>query len=194
MAQQPCAACGHGGQHEKGYRVWIALPFVVAFATPLGGQKAVTVRNSLPAARESPLVLTETIPLEGVKGRFDHFASGGGQLFVAALGNNSLDVMLTFRTISRGLFDDGQMSAGCVAGTPVKMNMMFRNGRHFMLAQQLSNARIHNVASVVAPSLSDKVELFEGAWYTDSNLREIAFKQRFEDTRTSIPALGLPRI
>jgi ABC-type branched-subunit amino acid transport system substrate-binding protein len=50
-----------------------------------------------------------------------------------------------------------------------------------LLAQQLSDAEIHNVASVVAPSLSDKTELFEGMWYTDSNLREMAFKQRFED-------------
>lgn len=49
------------------------------------------------------------------------------------------------------------------------------------LAGQLATANIRNVASVVAPSLSDKPELFEGAWYTDSNLREIAFKQRFED-------------
>ena len=50
-----------------------------------------------------------------------------------------------------------------------------------LLAQQLTDAQIHNVASVVAPSLSDKTELFEGMWYTDSNLREMAFKQRFEE-------------
>ena len=50
-----------------------------------------------------------------------------------------------------------------------------------LLAQQLIDAKIHNVASVVAPSLSEKTELFEGTWYTDSNLREVAFKQRFED-------------
>jgi ABC-type branched-subunit amino acid transport system substrate-binding protein len=50
-----------------------------------------------------------------------------------------------------------------------------------LLAQQLTDAKIHNVASVVAPSLSEKTELFEGMWYTDSNLREVAFKQRFED-------------
>ena len=36
-----------------------------------------------------------------------------------------------------------------------------------LLAQQLFDAKIHSVASVVAPSLSDKVELFEGAWSTD---------------------------
>jgi ABC-type branched-subunit amino acid transport system substrate-binding protein len=49
------------------------------------------------------------------------------------------------------------------------------------LAEQMAAANIRNVASVVAPSLSDRAELFEGAWYTDSNLRDIAFKTRFED-------------
>ncbi len=50
-----------------------------------------------------------------------------------------------------------------------------------LLGQQLSDAAIHNVSAVVAPSLSDKPELFEGAWYTDSNLRDVAFKRRFEE-------------
>ena len=50
-----------------------------------------------------------------------------------------------------------------------------------VLGQQLSDAAIHNVSAVVAPSLSDKPELFEGAWYTDSNLRDVAFKRRFEE-------------
>ncbi len=49
------------------------------------------------------------------------------------------------------------------------------------LAEQMHEARITNVASVVAPSLSDRANLFEGAWYTDSNLRDVAFKTRFED-------------
>jgi ABC-type branched-subunit amino acid transport system substrate-binding protein len=49
-----------------------------------------------------------------------------------------------------------------------------------LLGQQLSDASLHNVSAVVAPSLSEKPELFEGAWYTDSNLRDVAFKQRFE--------------
>lgn len=44
---------------------------------------------------ERPLVLTEAIPLEGVKGRFDHFGFGGGRLFVAELGNNSVGVITT---------------------------------------------------------------------------------------------------
>jgi ABC-type branched-subunit amino acid transport system substrate-binding protein len=50
-----------------------------------------------------------------------------------------------------------------------------------LLAEQLRDAKIRNVASVVAPSVSDRMELFEGTWYTDSNLREIEFKQRFEE-------------
>jgi hypothetical protein len=42
---------------------------------------------------EKPLVLTEAIPLENAKGRFDHFAMGGGRLFVAALGSNAVEVI-----------------------------------------------------------------------------------------------------
>ena len=41
-----------------------------------------------------PLVLTEAIPTAGVQGRFDHFGfDGKNQLFVAALGNNSVEVI-----------------------------------------------------------------------------------------------------
>jgi YVTN family beta-propeller protein len=47
-----------------------------------------------------PLVLTEAIPLEGVKGRIDHFASANRQLFVAALGNNTVEVIdISARTV-----------------------------------------------------------------------------------------------
>lgn len=41
-----------------------------------------------------PLVLTEAIPMTGVQGRFDHFGSDGkNQLIVAALGNNTVEVI-----------------------------------------------------------------------------------------------------
>jgi len=41
-----------------------------------------------------PLVLTEAIPTPGVQGRFDHFGfDGKNQLFVAALGNHSVEVI-----------------------------------------------------------------------------------------------------
>src|SRR5438477_479372 len=41
------------------------------------------------------LKLTKTIPLPGVKGRFDHFAADvqSKRLFVAALGNNTLEII-----------------------------------------------------------------------------------------------------
>jgi ABC-type branched-subunit amino acid transport system substrate-binding protein len=48
------------------------------------------------------------------------------------------------------------------------------------LGQQLIDANVRNIASVVAPSLSEKPWLFEGAWYTDSDLADMAFKRRFE--------------
>src|SRR5215467_10508277 len=42
-----------------------------------------------------PLNLVQTIPLSGVKGRFDHFSvdEKGKRLFVAALGNNTVEVI-----------------------------------------------------------------------------------------------------
>jgi DNA-binding beta-propeller fold protein YncE len=43
--------------------------------------------------RDSPLVLTEAIPLDNAKGRFDHFALGGGKLFVSALGSNAIEAI-----------------------------------------------------------------------------------------------------
>src|SRR5438270_7284756 len=52
---------------------------------------------ALCASAQAPvtLTLTKTIPLPGVKGRFDHFAIDvkGHRLFVAALGNNTLEVV-----------------------------------------------------------------------------------------------------
>ena len=46
-------------------------------------------------AQSAPLKLKQTIPLPGVEGRIDHFASdpSGQRLFVCALGNNSLEVI-----------------------------------------------------------------------------------------------------
>src|SRR5438105_4163571 len=46
-------------------------------------------------AAESRLEPCGTVPLPGVEGRFDHFAvdAKGQRLFVAALGNNSLEIV-----------------------------------------------------------------------------------------------------
>jgi DNA-binding beta-propeller fold protein YncE len=60
----------------------------------LGCLFQVKAQNSVPAEPPRPLVLTEAIPMPGVQGRFDHFGfDGKNQLFVAALGNNSVEVI-----------------------------------------------------------------------------------------------------
>src|ERR1700686_5063036 len=54
---------------------------------------------SAPPAAEGapPMILTASVPLEGVKGRFDHFASGKGKVFVSGLGNNSVEIIDLFQ-------------------------------------------------------------------------------------------------
>jgi hypothetical protein len=55
----------------------------------------VSLASAALAANAPTLKLTQTIPLPGVKGRFDHFAidTAGKRLFVAALGNNTVEVV-----------------------------------------------------------------------------------------------------
>ncbi len=69
-------------QQIVGMKVVTLLVFVAAACTTY-------------AAEPAALKLTRTIPLPGVQGRFDHFAIDvqGRRLFVAALGNNSLEVI-----------------------------------------------------------------------------------------------------
>ena len=49
-----------------------------------------------------------------------------------------------------------------------------------LLAGQLRRAGERALSSVVAPSLSERPDLFEDAWYTDSNVPDNGFKERFE--------------
>jgi YVTN family beta-propeller protein len=80
---------------KRVYALCLTLMLIASLVAMAGAQKSATAPPRAATVAARPLVLTETIPLEGVKGRFDHFASGGGQLFVAALGNNSLEVINT---------------------------------------------------------------------------------------------------
>src|SRR5262245_7201351 len=50
---------------------------------------------TLAARAGDPLTLVQTIPLPGVTGRFDHFSidAKAARLFVAALGNNTVEVI-----------------------------------------------------------------------------------------------------
>jgi ABC-type branched-subunit amino acid transport system substrate-binding protein len=55
-----------------------------------------------------------------------------------------------------------------------------------LLGQQLQEAGVRNLASVVSFSLSEKPELFEGGWYTDSYVSPeflARLRQRFPETR-----------
>lgn len=56
-------------------------------------QASSTAQKTSEAQGEKPLVLRAEIPIEGVKGRLDHLASGKGMLFVSALGNNTVEVI-----------------------------------------------------------------------------------------------------
>ena len=78
---------------KKACRICAALVLFFACAVQGHPQKSVS-----PPSR--PLVLTEAISLEGVKGRFDHFGSAANRLFVSALGNNTVEVIdISARTV-----------------------------------------------------------------------------------------------
>jgi YVTN family beta-propeller protein len=78
----------------KLFGVCLAVSLLFGCVLDVGAQK-----STAPAATR-PLVLTEAIPLEGVKGRFDHFATAGRQLFISALGNNTVEVIdISARTV-----------------------------------------------------------------------------------------------
>lgn len=69
----------------------------------LGAGTAILQAQRAPKSAEAestrPMVLTETIPLESAKGRFDHFAFGGGRLFVSELGSNAVGVISVGRRL-----------------------------------------------------------------------------------------------
>ncbi|MBZ5527289.1 MAG: YncE family protein [Acidobacteriia bacterium] len=66
----------------------------IAFALLAGFAALAAAQESAPVEPPRPMVLTEAVPLPGVQGRFDHFATDGkGQVFVSALGNNSVEVI-----------------------------------------------------------------------------------------------------
>ena len=92
---------------KKVCSICLALLLSVAFATLMSAQQDAKKSSSATkssaggprsAATESarPLILSGSVPMEGVKGRFDHFASGQGQVFVSALGNNTVEVISIF--------------------------------------------------------------------------------------------------
>lgn len=74
--------------------IGFAIALIVACATVMTAQESAT------SEAPRPMVQTEAIPLEGVKGRFDHFGTSGKLLFVSALGNNTVEVIgISSRTL-----------------------------------------------------------------------------------------------
>jgi ABC-type branched-subunit amino acid transport system substrate-binding protein len=48
------------------------------------------------------------------------------------------------------------------------------------LVQELRRQSVVNISSIVVPSAVDDPRIFEGVWYTDTNLADAAFESRFE--------------
>jgi DNA-binding beta-propeller fold protein YncE len=86
-----------GGDMKRFSGVGFLLTLVTAL-TACQNTQTIAPASAPPAAEVTPpLILTATVPLEGVKGRFDHFASGKGKVFVSGLGNNSVEVIDLFQ-------------------------------------------------------------------------------------------------
>jgi DNA-binding beta-propeller fold protein YncE len=82
---------------RKHYRIGLLVVF--AFFFTACQNTLTTAPAAAPPAADAPppLILTASVPLEGVKGRFDHFASGKGKVFVSGLGNNSVEIIDLFQ-------------------------------------------------------------------------------------------------
>jgi DNA-binding beta-propeller fold protein YncE len=73
------------------------LALFIALSACQGNQTSAPAAAPPLAESAPPMVMTGSVPLEGVKGRFDHFASGKGKVFVSGLGNNSVEVIDLFQ-------------------------------------------------------------------------------------------------
>lgn len=80
--------------------------------------------------KPEPLSLVQTIPLPGVEGRFDHFAFDGAssRLFVAALGNNTVEV-IDVKTATRVKSLPGFREPQGIAAVPEAGLVVVANGQ-----------------------------------------------------------------
>lgn len=79
-----------------------------------------------------------------------------------------------------GTTDFARMIAEAKAAQPDVYFVESFNPSLDMLGKQLRDAGVKNITGFVTPSLSAKPELFEGAWYVDTNLSDLGFRERFE--------------
>lgn len=76
--------------------------------------------------------------------------------------------------------DFNQIVAEAVAANPDVYFVETANPALDIIGQELRDAGVRNISSFVTPSLSAKPELYEGAWYADTNLVDTGFRERFE--------------
>src|SRR5882757_1977041 len=99
-AYSPHTTISHRTNRNRG-NTMTRGPFLAVLCLAL---ESLACAHAEPPERAQPLVLTEAIPLEGIKGRFDHLGAGGGRLFVAALGSNAVvAINLGARTVDRSI-------------------------------------------------------------------------------------------
>src|SRR4030095_15113554 len=82
-------------REEATLRVWLEGGRPVRDYSLLRLLALTLLTRTSPAQERAPLHLVQTIPLPHVEGRIDHLAVDlhGQRLFVAALGNNTLEVL-----------------------------------------------------------------------------------------------------
>jgi hypothetical protein len=82
----------------------VLISFTTLTVAQQDAEKTTSAKHAPKAAQQSttttasgrPLVLSGAVSMDGVKGRFDHFASGQGRVFISALGNNTVEVINLF--------------------------------------------------------------------------------------------------
>jgi hypothetical protein len=91
----------------------------IALALLFVGTTQVSAQESSAPQEARPLVLTEAIPLEGIKWRFDHFGTSGRELFISALGNNTVEVIdVSGRTLEHTIINRSTHAISRWALTP----------------------------------------------------------------------------
>jgi WD40 repeat protein len=119
-------------------------------------------QKSTVSGSKRPLVLSGSVPLEGVKGRFDHFAFGQGRVFVSALGNNTVEVINVF----------GGIVEHTITGVPNPQGVAFSPETHkLFVASAKGKVYIYDAGSY---DLISTVDLEGGA----DNLRYDAANKR----------------
>ena len=143
-----------GESMKKRCGIAFTLPLVITMAACQKPQESASENAPLPAGSENdrPLVLIAAIPLEAVKGRFDHFSSAKGLLFVSALGNNSEEIIdlaegALAHTIKGAV---GTLGATAAFETALRLETMGRQGDLSLAAEAIAALDEEHTEQLVA--------------------------------------------